>query len=125
MKITTFSPLIVTGNAQAAIELFEALGFERRHNIKANTGKQDFNSVRMRDANGFHVDIAQIDGRTQDIMPIHMNVDDFDEAYAFLLEKGFRNARGEDTSVDTRTNRSAMMISPSGYAFDLCQHIKD
>ena len=52
MKITSFNPLIVTGNAQAVIELFEALGFERWHNIKANTGKQDFNSVRMKDENG-------------------------------------------------------------------------
>ena len=124
MKITTFNPLIVTGNAQAAIELFEAMGFERRHNIKANTGKQDFNSVRMKDANGFHVDIAQIDGRTQDMTLIRMNVDDFDEAYAFLTARGFKNPQGDHT-VDTKSNRSAMLISPSGFAFDLCQHIKD
>ena len=124
MKITTFNPLIVTGNAQATIELFEAMGFERRHNIKANTGKQDFNSVRMRDANGFHVDIAQIDGRTQDLTLIRMNVDDFDEAYAFLPARGFVNTQGDHT-VDTKSNRSAMLISPSVFALDLCQHIKD
>ncbi len=124
MKITTFNPLIVTGNAQAAIELFEALGFERRHNIKANSGKGDFYSVRMKDANGFHVDIAQIDGRTQDLTLIRVNVDDFDEAYAFLTSRGFQNPQGDHT-VDTKSNRSAMLISPSGFAFDLCQHIKD
>ena len=123
MKITTFNPLIVTGNAQAAIKLFEALGFEQRHKIQANTGKQDFNSVRMKDSGGFHVDIAQIDGRTQDMMLIRMNVDDFDEAYAFLTARGFKNPQGDHT-VDTKSNRSAMLISPSGFAFDLCQHIK-
>jgi hypothetical protein len=45
--------------------------------------------------------------------------DDFDESCAWLTERGFRNARGEDTSVDARTDRSAMMISPSDLAFDL------
>ena len=70
MNITSFNPLIVTGNAQAAIALFEAMGFERRHGITVTSN-------------------------------------------------------GKDISVDTRTNRSAMMIAPSGFAFDLCQHIKD
>ena len=46
--------------------------------------------------------------------------DDFDEACAWLTERGFQNARGENTSVDARTDRSAMMVSPSGFAFDLC-----
>ena len=78
----------------------------------------------MRDANGFHVDIAQIDGRTQDIMLIRMNVDDFDDAYAFLTARGFENPQGDHT-VETKSNRSALLISPSGFAFDLCQHIKD
>ena len=31
MKITSFNPLIVTKDAESAIKLFEALGFERRH----------------------------------------------------------------------------------------------
>ena len=53
-----------------------------------------------------------------------MNVDDFDEALAFLKEKGFRNVKDTDETLDTRTNKSAMVVSPSGFAFDLCQHIK-
>ena len=51
--------------------------------------------------------------------------DDFDEACAWLTDRDFRNARGENTSVDARTDRSEMMVSPSGFAFDLSQHIKD
>ena len=124
MKITTFNPLIVTKDAEPVIALFEALGFERRHNIEANTGTTDFNSVRMKDANGFYVDIANLPNVPQDMTLIRMNVDDFDEAYEFLTEHGFENPRGGQT-VDTKSNKSCMMRSPSGYAFDLCQHIKE
>ena len=125
MKFTSFNPLIVTGDAQAAIELFEALGFERRHRITVNSSGKDIVSVRMKDGNGFYVDVAQVDGLPRDLTLIRMNVEDFDEAYAFLTERGFKNSKADDQTVDTRTNRSAMMTSPSGFAFDLCQHIKD
>ena len=125
MNITSFNPLIVTRNAQAAIALFEAMGFERRHGITVTSNGKDITSIRLKDSGGFYVDVAQVDGIQPDLTLIRMNVDDFDEAYAWLIERGFKNARGEDTSVDTRTNRSAMMIAPSGFAFDLCQHIKD
>ncbi len=124
MKITSFNPLIVTKDSESIIALFEELGFERRHNLRANTGRTDFNSVRMRDAGGFHVDVANVPTTTQDRMLIRMNVDDFDEAYSFLTERGFTNPRGNQT-VDTKSNKSCMMVSPSGFAFDLCQHIKD
>ena len=124
MKITTFNPLIVTRDAEPVIDLFEALGFEKRHNIHANTGKTDFNSVRMADASGFHVDIANVPTVERDMTLIRMNVDDFDEACEFLTAKGFVNSRG-DRTVDTKSNKSCMMISPSGFAFDLCQHIRE
>lgn len=78
----------------------------------------------MKNEGGFAVDIAQVDGIPQDMTIIRMNVDDFDEAYEFLKSKGFTNSKGDET-VDTRTNKSCMMRSPSGFAFDLCQHIKD
>lgn len=123
MKITGFNPLIVTKDAEAAIKLFEELGFERRHSLDANTGTADFTSVRMKNESGFYVDIANVQV-LQDMTLIRMNVDNFDEAYEFLLSKGFTNPRGGHT-VDTKTNKSCMMKSPSGYAFDLCQHIKD
>lgn len=123
MKITGFNPLIVTKDAEAAIKLFEELGFERRHSLDANTGTADFTSVRMKNESGFYVDIANVQV-PQDMTLIRMNVDNFDEAYEFLLSKGFTNPRGVHT-VDTKTNKSCMMKSPSGYAFDLCQHIKD
>ena len=126
MKITTFNTLIVTKDAENVIKLFEALGFERRHSIDAKSGEKDLTSVRMKNEDGFYVDIAQIDGYSadRDMTMIRMNVDNFDEAYEFLLSKGFKNPR-PDATVETKTNKSACMISPSGFAFDLCQHIKD
>ena len=124
MKITTFNPLIVTKDAEAAIKLFEELGFERRHTLTVNSGTSDITNVRMKDANGFYVDIAHAPDIPQDLTLIRINVDDFDEAYEFLVSKGFKNARDGHT-VETKTNKSAMMISPSGFAFDLCQHIKE
>lgn len=124
MKITSFNPLIVTNDAEPVVKLFEAMGFEQRHSLSANTGDKDFNSFRMKDANGFHVDVAGIPGLQRDLTLIRMNVDDFEEAYAYLLSKGFVNPKGDHT-VDTATNKSAMLMSPSGFAFDLCQHIKE
>ena len=126
VKITTFNPQIITNHLAEVVGLFEALGFEKRHSLDANTGTQDLTSVRMKDANGFHVDIAEIPETSlpKDLTLIRMNVDDFDEAYAFLTERGFTSPRKGQT-VDTKTNKSCMMISPSGFAFDLCQHIKE
>ena len=124
MKITSFNPLIVTKDAENVIKLFESLGFERRHSIDANTGKEDFTSVRLKNADGFYVDVANVESMPRDMTLIRMNVDDFDEAYKFLTERGFTNPRGGKT-VETETNKSMMMVSPSGFAFDLCQHIKE
>jgi predicted lactoylglutathione lyase len=124
MKITGFNPLILTKDAAAARALFEALGFEKRHEITINSNGKDITTVRMKNEGGFYVDISQVDGLPQDMTLIRMNVDDFAEAYEFFKSKGFTNPSGDKT-VDTRTNKSAMMRSPSGFAFDLCQHIKE
>ena len=124
MKITSFNPLILTKDAAAARALFEELGFEKRHEITITSNGKDITTVRMKNEGGFHVDISQVDGIPQDMTLIRMNVSDFAEAYEFLKSKGFTNPRG-DATVDTKTNKSCMMRSPSGFAFDLCQHIKD
>ena len=122
MKITTFNPMILSDKAEEIIELFEELGFERRHQVDNVDGK-DITSVRMTDANGFHVDIARV--RTdRDITTMRMNVRDYDEAYEFLKARGFKNARGEDHTVESPSARSCLMISPSGYSIQLTQHIQ-
>ncbi len=123
MKITTFNPMILTKNADDLIKLFEELGFEKTHAPTVDTGKGMVTSTRMKDANGFHIDIAGVQSMEKDMTIIRMNVDDFDEGFKLLTEKGFtRNGGG--APVETESNKSALMVSPSGFAFDLCQHIK-
>ena len=124
MKITTFNPMILSKDADAIIKLFEELGFEKRHAPTVDTGKSMVTSTRMTDANGNHVDIADVKSVPQDMTIIRMNVDDFDEACQVLTDHGFKNNRDSGETVNTKDNKSALMRSPSGFAFDLCQHIK-
>ena len=122
MKITSFNPLILTKDAAPVIRLFEELGFERRHKTD-NIADKDITNVSMKGPNGFHVDIAEVPSVQQDKTLIRMNVGDFDEAYQFLLSRGFQHPSGR--VVEMKSSKSAMIVSPSGFAFDLCQHIKD
>ena len=80
----------------------------------------------MKDANGFYLDIMQTDALPlrQDWTAVRMNVDDFFGAYSILLSRGFRNAAA-DRTAQTGSSRSALMISPSGFAIVLVQHIED
>ena len=126
MKITTFNPMIVTKDAESVIKLFEELGFERRH-MKTGINDADISSVRMRytgeDGKIFHVDVAEAP-TPQDITTIRMNIDNFDEAYKLLEDKGFKNAQGEKVT-ETGSSKSTMMISPSGFPINITEHIKD
>ena len=123
MTITTFNPMILSKNADEIIKLFEALGFERSHEVD-NIDNKDITSTRMKDANGFHIDIAKVTSAEKDITTMRMNVRDFDEAYRFLKDKGFTNARGEDHVVESASAKSCLMISPSGFSIQLTQHIR-
>lgn len=123
MKITTFNPLIVTKHQDEIVELFEELGFARRHHGHAvNSAGQEVSGIRMKDDNGFYVDVAENPDVPNDQLLIRINVADFDEAYETLLAKGFTNPK---STVDTRTNKNAMLVAPSGFAIHLCHHIKD
>ena len=118
MKITTFNPLILSKEADNIIALFEELGFEKHHNKEG----EDYSSNRMRDANGFHVDVTEA-AVPQDITSIRMNVSSFDEAYQILTEHGFKGV-SDEKARDTGSSRSAMMISPSGFSIVIAEHIK-
>ncbi|XME01609.1 VOC family protein [Lachnospiraceae bacterium C1.1] len=121
MKITSFNPLIVSKNGEDIVKLFEELGFEKRH-TNENIGGKEIVNVTMKDANGFHVDVTCTDNIERDISIIRMNVDDFDEAVEFLKARGFTCPSGR--VVETPSSKSCMMVSPSGFGFDLCHHIK-
>ena len=125
MNITTFNPMILSKNAEEIIQLFEALGFERRHQVD-DIDNKDISSVRMTDANGFHVDVARVESMERDMTTMRMNVSDYDEAYEFLKAHGFKNIRGEDHTVESKSAKSCLMVSPSGFSIQLTQHlIKD
>jgi hypothetical protein len=123
MKITSFNPLIVTKDAEAAIALFEELGFKRRH-TKEGIGEDNATDVRMTDENGFHVDISQGAGEWT---MIRMNVDNLEEAIAFLEARGFHKAKHAvaNKTIDTGSSKFNIMVSASGFIFAVSQHIKD
>ena len=124
MKITTFNPQIITKDAESVKKLFEDLGFEQRHNPKG-IGELDVTGIRMKDANGLYLDISQPDVQIpQDLTVIRMNVDNFGEAYELLKSHGFKNFYGDQT-VAMKSSESTIMISPSGFAINLVQHIKE
>ena len=123
MKITSFNPLIVTKDPESAIAVFEALGFEKRH-AKEGISINNRTNVRMKDANGFLVDITE--GENEWTM-IRMNVDNLEEAVEFFESRGFHKARHEAAhdTIDTGSSRINIMVSPTGTIFSVSQHIKE
>lgn len=124
MKITTFDPLIISPKAEDAIQLFEALGFERTHAPVTSLEAGDIRSIRMKHPNGYHLDVADVDRLPADKTYIRMNVDNFAEAYDILVAHGFTNTRGDKT-IDTKSSKAAVMVSPSGFTISLVEHIKN
>jgi hypothetical protein len=126
MKITTFNPAILTKEVEPVIELFKELGFEQTHN-KAENVDVEFSAHRMKDANGFHVDVVEVPVLPQTYTAIRINVENYDEAYEFFMSHGFRKPRHERASktVDTGSSRYTMVVSPSGYILAVSEHIKD
>ena len=122
MKITSFNPLIITRDPDTTIELFEKLGF-KQHHVKQNISEIKTTDVRMKNENGFYVDVAQGDG---EYTMIRINVDDFDEAIEFFMSHGFRKPHHERAhkTVDTGSSRYTMVVSPSGYILAVSQHKK-
>ena len=124
MKITTFDPIIVSKSAEDVIKVFEDLGFEKSHSPVTTTELGDVQGYRMKNADGFHVDVSNtLQDLERDYTLIRMNVDNFEEAYDILIKHGFTNTRGDKT-LDTKSATAAVMVSPSGFRIALVQHIK-
>ena len=122
MKITSFHPIIISPKADELTELFEQLGFTRKHE-KDNINDADITSCRMKDENDFYLDIVKGSKRDSDLTAIQINVDNFDEAFELFKTHGFINAQG-DRITDTGSSKSTMMFSPSGLAVTISQHIR-
>ena len=122
MKITSFNPLIATTDAEPLISLFEELGFESRH-TKEGISINNAKNIRMKDANGFYLDISQPGVEfPRDLVAIRINVDDFDEARKVFEEHGFKSNTGQ--IVEDSSSKSIGMYAPSGFQISLVEHIK-
>ncbi len=121
MKITSFNPSILTKDSESVIKLFEELGFERTH-TKTGVSVEDVSIIRMKNADGFQLDVVQGDNVTRDETLIRMNVDNFDEAFEKLTAHGFKNKH--ENITETGSSRSAVMVSPTGYEMAVIQHIR-
>jgi hypothetical protein len=124
MKLSAFNPIVITKNPESVIALFEDLGFEVRHN-KTGDDELAFSTVRMKDANGFHVDIFATPAADlpQDLVAIRINVDNFDEGYNFFVGKGFTEVEGFGIRT-TDSSKYAILASPTGVLVDVIEHIK-
>ena len=124
MKITSFNPLIVTSHPEDLIKFFEELGFERRH-TKEGIGVNGIdNSVyRLKDANGFLLDIVHNGALPNDLTGIRINVDDFDAAYKLFKSQGFEEYL-KDGTINTASSKFVLLKSPTGFIINLIQHIK-
>ena len=123
MKITSFNPTVVTTDQENTIKLFEELGFEKRHTKDDLDGREDIVGVRMKDGNGFCVDVANTKNIKQDMVMIRMNVDDFDEAREMLESHGFTPSPAG--IITDASSKSIGMFSPSGFSISLVHHIKN
>ena len=123
MKITGFTPIIVSPNAAELIQLFEDLGFEKAHVKTDIEGGQNINTD-MKHPDGFRVDVASTVHLPKDLTAIRINVDNFEEAVQFLASHGFVNSRGEKIT-ETSSSKDSFFISPSGFGITLSQHKKD
>lgn len=123
MKITTFDPLILSPKADDVIEVFGALGFEKTHAPVTETETMDITSTRMKDINGFHVDVADLNILPQDMTSIRMNVDSFEDAEQLLTAKGFTNIQGDKVG-ESPSARGTGFVSPTGFSIVVSQHIK-
>ena len=123
MKITTFNPQIIIKDPEPVIRLFEALGFRQTHN-KAENDDVEFSAHRMKDENGFHVDIVEVPSIPREVTTIRINVDNFEEAYAFFMSKGYHESKGFAPST-TASSKYAYLVSPTGTIIGICQHIRN
>ena len=123
MKITGFCPLIVTKDAETVRKVFEDLGFELRH-TKTDIEDGMHTNYSMKDADGNRINITSIEKIPRDLTGISINVDNFREAYDFLIARGFVNSRG-DKVTDTSSSKATMLFAPSGFAVSISEHIKD
>ena len=122
MRITGFCPLIVTKDPESVVKLFEDMGFSRRHTKKDIEGGAN-TTCAMKDAYGNRINITSSETVPKDMTSITVNVDDFREAYDFLIAHGFTDPRGNKVT-ETSSSIATMLVSPSGFPVTISEHVK-
>ena len=122
MTLPAFHPLSLSDKSGGPAELFEALGLAHAPTKEAIEGH--VTSYDLKYGEDFRVDVATVDKFPQDLTVIRMNVRDFDEAYQFLLSKGFKPAREDGSTTKTSSSEDTLMFSPSGFAICISEHIR-
>ena len=121
MRITGFCPLIVTKDPESVVKLFEDMGFSRRHTKKDIEGGAN-TTCAMKDAYGNRINITSSETVPKDMTSITVNVDDFREAYDFLIAHGFTDPRGNKVT-ETSSSIATMLVSPSGFPVTISEHV--
>lgn len=123
MKVSTIKPLILTTNAEKLIKVYSALGFKKKH-VKDDIEilNSTTNCTILVDDNDNRIYISQADNIPKEMTVIHINVDNFDEAYEHFKSEGYYDAKPQITR--SATSISQLMFCKTGTGVIICQHIK-
>jgi len=121
LKITSFYPVIVSRDPEKTIRIFEELGFEKWQ--EDGISDQGFTAIRMKDENGFDLDIAT-GSFPEDCTLIRMCVDDPQEAIDILTARGFTKVDGVGETTDTPSSGSSILVSSSGLMINVIRQSK-
>lgn len=120
MKITSFHPMITTQHPDELLKVYEDLGFEIAHKLDPHT-ITDTTQYILKDSNGNRLCITNAQFLPRDMAAIHCNVDNFEEAKAYLLSKGYTLAL--DKIFRTDTNVYATFVAPTGSMILIMEHL--
>ena len=125
VKVSDYYPIFYAENVESETRRFtEVLGFAVKHRPKI----EFLDYVVLENEKKRRVDIVHsrfpADSFKEGFLGMRVNVDDFDEAYILLEERGFRNCMGEGNLIVSPYIKGAHMASPSGFEVMLMQHLK-
>lgn len=120
MKVKTFYPILCALETDGAIKELEVFDFEVKHDVEnINDGRNE--NVVLKDENGNRADVIKV-SQGSTFVAIRANVENFEEAYAELVSKGFIDLF--PGGVDSKSAKSTMLRSPSGFMYLICEHKK-
>jgi len=122
MNVKSLYPIIVTDNPEETISFYEGLGFSRKHNMAAPAGPH----VYVLNNGDMEIEIIENPKNgpmnfTPGLYGFRMNVNDIDEAFNELKEKGCTIVT---PPIETAVGKNMMIRDDQGINITLIQHIK-